>query len=87
MALTCMIFGKQNCVYCDRAKQLATDYNIRYVYRDVTDDQCAQSEFRELFPDAKTVPQIVWNGYHVGGFSEFAREIENTIGGYGEQQC
>jgi glutaredoxin len=26
----------------------------------------------------KTVPQVFWNGNHIGGFEEFAQEIENT---------
>jgi glutaredoxin len=41
-------------------------------------------EFVEKFPGAKTVPQIVWYDKVIGTYENFATEIENTIGGYGE---
>jgi len=31
-----------------------------------------------LLPGARTVPQIFWHQKHIGGYQEFAAEIENT---------
>jgi glutaredoxin len=80
------IFGRPNCVWCEKAKKLAQDYGLPWHYKDITEGD-TMTEFRFLFPEAKTVPQIMWDGRRIGGYSEFAVEIENTIGGYGEQQC
>jgi hypothetical protein len=43
-------------------------------------------ELMERLPDAKTVPQIWWYDRHVGGYQEFAKEVEDTLSGYGEQK-
>lgn len=75
------IYGTANCSFCKKAVDLAESYNIMYQYIDAESNQ---QQFRELFPDAKTVPQILWNDNYVGGYTELAEEIENTIGGYGD---
>lgn len=75
------IYGKKDCQFCDRAKQLAQHYNLPYQYFDAYENK---ERFKELFPEAKTVPQIVWNDRHIGGYDEFAGEVVNTIGGYGQ---
>jgi glutaredoxin len=33
---------------------------------------------KRLGKQAKTVPQIFWYGKHIGGYNEFAAEVENT---------
>ena len=79
-----IIYGKTNCGYCTKAKALAEQYHIKYEYRDT-----AQFEFLEqmitLAPKTKTVPQIWWHGRHVGGYNEFAGEVQDTLGNYGQE--
>jgi len=43
-----------------------------------------RTEMFEKYPEVKTVPQIWWNNRHIGGYAEFAKEIENTLGDYGQ---
>lgn len=81
-----VIYGASWCGYCQRAKQLATDYGMLVDYRDV-DQKHYQEKFREKFPEAKTIPQIVLNGRAIGGFEEFAAVIENEYGNYGQAPC
>jgi len=75
------IYGTPLCGYCKQAISLAEKYNLRYRYIDALDNS---EEFSKEFPDASTVPQIMWDDRHIGGYSDFAKEIENTIGGYGD---
>ena len=75
------IYGTKNCGFCKKAVDLAEAYNLMYHYIDA---EVNKEEFRDKFPDAKTVPQIIWNGNYVGGYTELVSEIENTIGGYGD---
>ena len=71
------IYGSSNCAYCTKAKELAESYNMRYTYIDVLEENNSEI-FMSKFPDAKTVPQITWHGRHIGGYTEFAKEIEET---------
>jgi glutaredoxin len=79
------IYGKVNCSWCRDAKDLVERYSLPYEYIDVgyTD---GMKELKNLLPDVKTVPQIWWHDKHIGGYQEFVKEVENTIGGYGEQR-
>lgn len=78
------IYAKNNCGWCTKAKKLAEDINIQHDYRNVDTNVQFIIELSALKPDAKTLPQIWWNNRYIGGYIEFAREVENTIGGYGD---
>tara|TARA_Y100000004_G_C8869376_1_gene392576 strand:- start:742 stop:993 length:252 start_codon:yes stop_codon:yes gene_type:complete len=71
------IYASENCVWCKRARALAEQYKIPYEYKIIFSDEDKQ-EFKSLFNNAKTVPQIMWNDKYVGGYEELAAEIENT---------
>ena len=38
-----------------------------------------------MAPKTKTVPQIWWHGRHIGGYNEFAGEVQDTLGNYGQE--
>lgn len=71
------IYGTNHCPWCKKAVALAEQYKFEYEYIICNTPETKQ-EFKDNFPDAKTVPQIIWNGKHVGGYEDFASEIENT---------
>ena len=75
-----VIWSKDDCPFCVAAKQLFDTYNFKYEVIDVYQNKEA---FREEFPDAKTVPQIIYNGKKIGGYNELFRafEDENILGG------
>ena len=77
------IYGKENCNWCVRAKDLANRYQLKYEYLDVGNPDI-MSSLKTAYPDVKTVPQIWWGDRHIGGYDSFAAEIENTIGNYGQ---
>lgn len=79
------IYGHQRCGYCRKAKKLAEQYNLKYEWRD-TDEGDNLNQLKAILPNAKTVPQIWWNESHIGGYEDFATEVQNTLGGYGEQR-
>lgn len=79
------IYGTPSCVWCERAKVLAESSGIKYQYIDVTSSEETKNEFKEKFPGVMTVPQIVWYDRHIGGYTEFAREVEETRN-YGDGQ-
>ena len=78
------IYGGPGCVWCVKALELARQYQLEFEYFSV-DNPAYKEKLKELKPDTKTIPQIWWYGRHIGGYEDFASEIENTIGGEGEQ--
>ena len=79
------IYGRQGCSYCTKARELCEQYNIKYVYKDMTHVVELYEEFTTKFPNAKTVPQITWDDKHIGGYTELLVQIENlSLGNYGE---
>lgn len=71
------IWGRPSCSFCERAKQLCEQYSLKYEYI-LIDGPEKLRELQELVPEARTVPQIFWNGNYIGGYTEFALEVENT---------
>jgi glutaredoxin 3 len=80
------IYGKENCPWCIRAKDLAEQYSLKYTYLDIGINPELRTELFERHPETKTVPQIWWDDRHLGGYEALASEIQNTIGGFGEQR-
>lgn len=67
-----IVYGKQNCAYCTKAKQLLESKNLPYKYIDLGVDISVEI-FKELMWEAyqvipKTVPQILENDQYIGGF-------------------
>ena len=77
-----IIYGKSNCSFCTKAKNIAEMHNLPYQYHSIDDEQINEQMFK-LVPNAKTVPQIWWGDRYIGGYDQFAQEIENTVGNYG----
>lgn len=80
------IYGTQNCVYCQKAKQLCREMRIGFTYYPIDSVRGELfEEFQTLFPNAKTVPQILWDDQHIGGYNELVTHIENlNLGNYGQ---
>lgn len=75
------IYGKHDCVWCDRAQELCRQYSLDFEYKGIDDNWDGEknlAELKERMPNVRTVPQIWWHKKHIGGFQELASEIENT---------
>lgn len=75
------IYGTEICSYCIRSKKLAEQYNLKYEWKDADENE---AELKERIGQYETIPQIFWHDRHIGGYTEFVSEIENTSGGYGD---
>lgn len=73
------IYSKDDCIYCDRAKELLSQKNISF--REVkvdTNDQCQVSDLQER-TGMKTFPQIFVGREVLGGFSEL-QDLDKKTG-------
>ena len=64
-----IIYSKPGCGYCEMAKQLATAKGCEVEYLMMGQDFGAKQMF-ELFPSARTLPQILVDGEAIGGYTE-----------------
>lgn len=69
-----VIYSKPNCIFCEKAKELLDFQNIPYELK-VLDVDFTREELLEMFPDAKTYPQIIFEGEHIGGFDNLAKKF------------
>ncbi len=66
------IYGKEQCPYCDMAKNLAEQKGLEYEYKQLG-IHFELHELLEKAPTARTFPQIFINGENIGGFTEFSK--------------
>jgi glutaredoxin len=78
------IYGTTACKWCKAAVALAEAQGLKFEYRNMDLNNQFYTELKARKPDFKTVPQIWWDSRYIGGYSDFAQEIENTSGGYGD---
>lgn len=63
------IWGKENCTFCDQAKQLCERKGLEYTYKQHGVDFTTE-EILEEFVGARTFPQIKIDGNPIGGFQQ-----------------
>lgn len=77
-----VIYGKNNCTYCEKAKALLNQKNINFTYL-VLGEHYSREDLLYMLPDAKTLPQIfVANGAsstYIGGFTELETSFKNEV--------
>jgi len=70
------IYSKPNCPYCTKAKQLLNTMNISFnEYK--LDEDFTREIVLEKFPNAKSYPIVVVDGFHIGGYSQLVEKINN----------
>ena len=69
-----IVYTKDNCPYCVKAKALLKGYALEYTETVIGKD-ISREEFLEKFPAARTVPQIIMEGELIGGFEELAKRL------------
>ena len=65
-----IVYSKPACQFCDKAKALLTQLKIEYTEKVVTKDISLEELFKELGKTVRTIPQIVIDENHIGGYNE-----------------
>ena len=71
------VYSKPQCPYCDKAKHLLTSLGPQYEEKVVTKDLSIDELFKVLGKQVKTIPQIVMNDTHIGGYNELKEHFIN----------
>jgi glutaredoxin 3 len=78
-----IVWSKYHCSHCDQAKDLLRSRGIAFEERKIGDGW-TREELLEEIPTARSVPQIILNNKHIGGFTELRQYLEETAGGFGD---
>jgi glutaredoxin len=74
-----LVIGRQNCPYCDKAKELLDSKELEYVYVDITSGDCIlDSVWKHFLVDdmkVKTVPQVL--KLIPGGYTGLKEELDD----------
>jgi glutaredoxin 3 len=63
-----LIYTRNNCVWCDRAKNLLKINNLEYEEIDLSDDVLRENFYKKFNNSIKTMPQIFIDNNRIGGF-------------------
>ena len=65
-----IVYSKPACQFCVKAKDLLTRLGYEYTEKVVTKDLSLEELFEEIGKQVRTIPQIVIDGKHIGGYNE-----------------
>jgi len=75
--MSIIVYSKPACTYCDKAKALLKRLGHQYTEKVVTKDISLEELFEEIGKQVRTIPQIVMNGTHIGGYNELKEHFMN----------
>lgn len=68
------IYSKQNCPYCNKAKQLLRNTDTPFTEHKL-DVDFTREILLERYPNATTYPVVVVDGFHIGGYTQLVEKI------------
>lgn len=68
------IYSKDNCTFCEQSKQLLRIHNKDFVEYKL-DKDFTREILLSKFPEAKTFPVIVIDGFNIGGFNQLKEQL------------
>ena len=75
--MSVIVWTKENCPSCVKAKTLLDNRKISYELRQVGEDW-TREQLLESIPTARSVPQVVINGDTIGGYEQLATYLEDA---------
>lgn len=77
MELQTIVWTKENCPYCIKAKHMLKTKGIKFEERNLSTGEWTREQLLEAAPNARTVPQIWMHGQYVGGADQLEQYFEN----------
>ena len=71
------VYSGPSCGFCDAAKRLLGRNKLEYKEIDISTDPNLMGEMIKKAGGKRTIPQIFFEEYHVGGYQEL-RELEKS---------
>ena len=71
------VYSGPMCNFCDASKRLLSRNNLNYNEIDISTKDGLRDEMTKRANGRRTIPQIFFDDYHVGGYQEL-RELEKA---------
>lgn len=68
------IYSKNNCSFCEQAKQILRMHGKNYIEYKL-DEDFTREVLLSKFPEAKTFPVVVVDGFNIGGFEQLKQHL------------
>lgn len=68
------VYGTSTCHFCEKAKALLKLRDLEFIYVNI-EDPVARETLEQKIGSFRTVPQIVHNGAHIGGYTELQQHL------------
>ena len=65
-----VVYSTHTCPICVKTKALLNKWNLDFEQKMIDEGRTLMAEFSKITNGAKTVPQIVIDDKHIGGFSD-----------------
>jgi glutaredoxin len=72
-----IVWSKENCSFCVKAKTLLDSKGIQYEERKIGSGW-SKEQLLESVPTARSVPQIFLDGEYIGGYTELVNKLLST---------
>ena len=73
---TAVVWSKDNCVYCTKAKDFLKKRDINIEERNVQSGDWTMTQLHEAVPNARQFPQIFIDGKYVGGYDKMMEHVQ-----------
>ena len=73
-----IVYSKDNCVWCDRAKNLLNSVEFSFEEIDLSNDNDRQEFYKKVGEGVSTVPQIYIDNERNGGFPQLVNWFEEN---------
>ena len=76
---TAQVWSQSNCPACEEAKRLLERHGVPYAVCEIgLNTGYTKKDLIDLVPNARSVPQIFLNGFHVGGLLELKKLLNDN---------
>ena len=72
------VYSKDNCIWCDRAKNLLNSVNFEFDEIDLSNDEERQEFYKIVGEGVSTVPQIYIDNIRIGGYPNLVTWFEEN---------
>ena len=72
------VYSKDNCIWCDRAKNLLNSVNFEFDEIDLSNDEERQEFYKRVGEGVSTVPQIYRDNIRIGGYPNLVTWFEEN---------
>ncbi len=73
-----IVYSKDNCVWCDRAKNLLDSVEFSFEEIDLSNDNDRKEFYKKVGEGVSTVPQIYIDNERIGGFPQLVNWFEEN---------